>query len=597
MLIRTCSSRPVLILVALLFDGLWGLLGNFLLVPAVRADYIHQTLAAREGTILELHVGEKAIEARFEIDAADRVFFQNLLRVGSTASGADSFALLDAASGHPLPGSIVQVETRRRTPRYDSKAPLPTNAIGEPLELPEVSPLVTFARLSYPLPKLPTEIILRPPMGKGGEFSTTAIGFIVFHENLPVINYGYFSRPEKLLLDPYDPWKSRFQNQNLKRAHSSSLTSYLTVEPFEVRHEVVVRLLDLSPLLGLKLAPDETLDEAKLAVIKQRTRDFFNSRPRTIIDGLHRKGGVIDVSLLSVDHQGIFQRKANDAEHKPFSTLLGVSLSFPNEATARSVEVSWNLFSQRIPSIAAQATDSAGPFPAVLTADSPTLRWDNVLQRQPEAELQHVRVENRWWIGLAAYCLCILVITVVLVVAYRSGRIQQHVKGGSKGVLICSTSLAVALFCWAMLQAAHSHHWSLTNGHAGRLIEQLLANVYRAMEFREEDQVYDRLAISLQKDTLTDVYLQQRRSMAKRDVDGARSRVQRVNVQAVRRLGWPVWGETTRYQVIWTASGTVSHWGHTHQRQNQYEAQTGLSRSGDVWKIGNLIMLDEVRSP
>lgn len=564
--------------------------------PPALADYIHQTQAAREGTILELHVGEREIEARFEIDADDRQLFQGLLNKGAQPP-PDAFSLVDAATGRPLPGTVLEVETRRRTLRYDPSAPVPMDLRGVPLSLPKVSPLVSFVRLSYPLARRPEAVILRPPVAKGEQRAATNIGFIVFHEDLPVSNYWYLSQPETLELNWNDPWRSRFRNPNLKRAHASSLTSYVTVEPFEVRHEVVVRLRDLAPLLGIPLSGNQVVEPELLARIEEQTRRFFNARPRNRIDGRARQGGVTDVSFLTVDAKGVFQLKPKESTHRAASTLLGVSLSFPTEAMARKVEVSWDLFSERIPAITAQATDPAGPFPYLLTAETPTLVWENVLKRQPDSRIEPVRLGRGtagWLVGAA---LGVGAVTILLLLASRRGHLRLGAVGGPRTVLIGGASLAGLLVVVALLQAPLGGVWLLPDGRAARLIEQLLANVYRAMEFREEERVYDRLALSLRNDILSDVYLQQRRSLTSREDGGAVSRVREVTVDEIRRLGWPGWGSPPRYTVAWTASGTVSHWGHTHQRRNRYEARIDLTPAGEVWKIGDLKILDEARLP
>jgi hypothetical protein len=368
------------------------------------------------------------------------------------------------------------------------------------------------------------------------------------------------------------------------------------VEPFEVRHEVVGRLLDLAPLLGIELTGNQVLDDAQLDRIASRTRDFFTARPRTLIDGNPRKGDITEVNFLSVDAKGVFQLKPRQSEHKAFSTLLGVSLSFPTERMARTVEVKWDLFSERIPSITAQATDPAGPFPYVLTAESPSLVWANVLKDRPDGRIDPVRLGSGWSTPLALAALGVMLATILLLRANRRGRLVLGVVGGARGLLIGGSFLCLLLFALALRETPLAGGgWLLRDGRAATLIEQLLANVYRAMEFRQEERVYDRLALSLQKDLLSDVYLQQRRSLTSREDGGAVARIRSVSVDSIRRLGWPGWGAPPTYRVEWTANGTVSHWGHTHQRSNRYVARLGLTPAGEVWKIGDLQILDEER--
>ena len=63
---------------------------------------------------------------------------------------------------------------------------------------------------------------------------------------------------------------------------------------------------------------------------------------------------------------------------------------------------------------------------------------------------------------------------------------------------------------------------------ANALVETLLKNVYRAFDFREEDDVYDKLALTVSGDLLADIYLQSRQSFAVQQAGGAQAKVQDV---------------------------------------------------------------------
>ena len=58
---------------------------------------------------------------------------------------------------------------------------------------------------------------------------------------------------------------------------------------------------------------------------------------------------------------------------------------------------------------------------------------------------------------------------------------------------------------------------------------------YRAFDFREEDDVYDKLAISVDGDLLVDVYLQNRKSMQIQRAGGAQARVREVELLKVKK--------------------------------------------------------------
>ena len=45
----------------------------------------------------------------------------------------------------------------------------------------------------------------------------------------------------------------------------------------------------------------------------------------------------------------------------------------------------------------------------------------------------------------------------------------------------------------------------------------------------------------------------------------------------------------------WTALGTVGHWGHTHVRQNRYDAVVTIEPVDGAWKIVGLDVREETR--
>jgi hypothetical protein len=129
---------------------------------------------------------------------------------------------------------------------------------------------------------------------------------------------------------------------------------------------------------------------------------------------------------------------------------------------------------------------------------------------------------------------------------------------------------------------------------AAPTIHALLYNVYRALDFRDEEIVFDRLAQSLAGDVLERVYLEMRKGLRLENQGGARVRVREVDLLSVIPLQAEGAG-ALRYRTQWNATGSVGHWGHTHMRTNQYDAELTLARIEAQWKIANIQILQEQR--
>ena len=94
---------------------------------------------------------------------------------------------------------------------------------------------------------------------------------------------------------------------------------------------------------------------------------------------------------------------------------------------------------------------------------------------------------------------------------------------------------------------------------------------------------------------MTEVYLESRRSLEVAQAGGAQARVQEVEILDAE-VGHPSDAPLAMsYRARWTASGSVSHWGHIHTRRNLYEADVTVEAVDGHWKITRLDVLDERR--
>ena len=119
-------------------------------------------------------------------------------------------------------------------------------------------------------------------------------------------------------------------------------------------------------------------------------------------------------------------------------------------------------------------------------------------------------------------------------------------------------------------------------------------NTYRAFDYRLEDRIYDALDQSISGQLLTQVYLETRRSLELENQGGARVKVK--NLEMLNSDAQGLRGESgfTTHSV-WNVSGSVGHWGHVHQRTNQYEARLTIQAIDGVWKITDLDLIQETR--
>ena len=213
------------------------------------ADFISLIQADKCETILEVFINEKNIVVKLEIGEEDYQWFSDVIPQDYFKGGFDApkqkerwkhfmqqqFVL--QTGNRNLAGKIKLVEQRNRIPR----ASLYTGQADSTL----LNKKIIYVEIEYPLRSKSSQISITPGIQEGYQTTLANIGFIVYHKAIPVNDLRYLGVKETLYLDWEDPWYSYFENKNIKRHHSSSFMSFLYVEPYEVRHEILGRIKDL----------------------------------------------------------------------------------------------------------------------------------------------------------------------------------------------------------------------------------------------------------------------------------------------------------------------------------------------------------------
>jgi hypothetical protein len=362
--------------------------------------------------------------------------------------------------------------------------------------------------------------------------------------------------------------------------------SFVAIEAFEVRHEILVRLLDVAPLVGAASSPEVAIDAQP--GIKQRVRDLVFASALLEIDDAVPLPASERVDFVTMDDKGVLPRPEPVVETVA-DAWVGVTAVYLVPNTAREVALTWE-FVDAIEGIPATVTDPESSVSTTLTSAEPALLWKNELTEDPIPTVSAIAVEPTRLIVPVGLLMPLIAALVFAVAAVRGRR-------------PLASAMTRVMLAFAMLLApvgafAVDPPWSLTTTpgptEAMRVLARILPNVYRTLEFREESAVFDRLALSVVGEALSEVYLDQRKVLEMEERGGARARVEAVEVlevEAVESAG--AGGFSAR--AVWTVGGTVTHFGHRHFRQNRYEALVAVVPDAGIWKLRDIELLDEQR--
>ena len=256
------------------------------------------------------------------------------------------------------------------------------------------------------------------------------------------------------------------------------------------------------------------------------------------------------------------------------------------------------MFTDQIQRVPATATDPAGPLPTFLTPEDNVHTWTNFLKNYTLPTVQEVTVQGTLGeVKLPLGTLAALVLLLVL-----GGLLVHRVRQGApvKGIVLVAVLVligGVASYPYTQVTCARpaAGAGKLGDEQSRALLQTLLKNVYRAFDFREEEDVYDKLALTVKGELLAELYLQNRKSFAVKKAGGAQAKIKAVDIQQAqaRRLD----GGALGYAITgrWTALDTVGHWGHIHTRQNLYDAIVTVEAIDGRWMITDLELLEERR--
>jgi len=561
-----------------------------LAVTATWSDAIMQTRAMSASTIVEYFIDDDGVRVEMEIGLEDLQAFGNLMpdeiweRLGNAPRplgerlglffSQDFIVVPD--DGDPIFGRIVAMEPRERIKRDEIS--------GEQVEWGEEEPeTIIFVELLFPFKSRPARLTIGGP----GSARMAEIGFVVYHEELPVNDFRYLSDAYRVELDWNDPWYSRFESRQLRRTYYAAMSGFLYVEPYEVRKEIIVRPIDLQRWVDLGLDGRETIPPEMQAELTRRAAEFLRAHHTVLIDG---QAVAPDLARINFLRRTLRNSTVIDPpeELSTNSATLGAIFVYPTEGLPENVTMEWDLFDDRIDVVPAASVDQAGPLPSVLTPDYPVLEWQNFLQNPilptlvvteaPPSMAARSSVWLRWVLLLG-------VVWSVIWIVRALGRTPRKLAVPVVAAWVC-LGLAVGAF-WLARGAV------LNDQRANDLVAGLLHNVYRAFDFRQEEQIYDVLDKSVEGDLLTQIYLETRRGLELRNQGGARAKVKEIELIDLETSAGRNGGFVAR--VIWNVGGSVGHWGHVHTRKNQYQADLDIQPVNGVWKLTSLTVIEEKR--
>lgn len=351
--------------------------------------------------------------------------------------------------------------------------------------------------------------------------------------------------------------------------------AFVTIEPYEVRFEIMASGDAITQLLEFPLADPRTIQVDEQTPLKEKAIADFVGRFSFEIDDKVVTPEVQRADFLTLGAAGAYTRTEAVAEPLE-SAILGLTFAYPLTTTPGSLALSWTQLPMAGTKLPATVLEPSGITGFSFTADQPTLEWENESDELRPSVIEAVDVARPTWVPLS-----ILLLLAGLVLTARAKPVAGY------------SCLALALLATPFVRSPLPFVSALPEEQASEVVEHLLTNIYRSFDYRQESAIYDQLAIGVTGDQLTEIYLGQRRALELENRGGARARVENVEVEAIESVKPD--GEGADVHARWNVSGSVNHFGHTHYRQNAYDAILRLQPVDGIWKISAIEVNEEKR--
>lgn len=556
------------------------------------ADALVVTKAMKAPVIAEFNINGNKMSLGLEISRQELSFFPNLipneLRTAFRLTPKPQNERMDDffendmpiyVDGKVLKGKVALIQGRNRTSRDEIS--------GQRLQLEEEGTVLFFI-ITYDLPDNCEELYFRNYRSPSKQLST--IGFACYHEGIMVNDFSYYNNMT-LKLDREDPWYSKFKEEGLQRKQFSPIIPFIYADNYEVRKEIVARLVDLEEWIDLGLTNKTTLNSKDKELIISKVETLFMERNPVKIDGKNFQGSIEKIKFIQ---RGLNKTTfiPDEEEINTVSAMIGVIISYPVENLPKRVEMTWEFIPKKIDSVIGRTVDELGPFIQTLTKKDNILVWENFLTNPPKRGLMKVGLEPVIKIKktpIFTYTVWVLGATFFIVFIFR--------KNSGKILPICAAAcLGLGFLLKPYVHESETFQEAELNlDNQKTILSQLLYNIYRSFDLKKDEHIYDSLAHSADGDLLSDIFLDTKKALEIRSMAGSRVKVTKLDIEDLKVISSDEDSGNFKVSCDWNVTGKIGHWGHVHQRVNQYSAKITVANIGGNWKLKEFNLLSENR--
>ncbi|MBL8889380.1 MAG: hypothetical protein JNL67_05345 [Planctomycetaceae bacterium] len=403
-------------------------------------------------------------------------------------------------------------------------------------------------------------------------------------------------------------WLSRQDERLLGVTNFGATYLWAYVEPRQLRVELLIPLNVLATLFEIQSADPDFLQRDEMIAAEQRIRKYFATGNQVAINGLEVPAQIQSVDFFPADQRDFALRR--EVERISMANgRVGVSFAYPYRDVPREIQLSWDKFGYGLQSVQGYMFFGEEVQTQVFSRQlaENRLLWKNSGVVKAPDPVKPVPVNSSDLIAVpfplgGIVLLSLAAIAMGLLIGWfvhRRGRVALY-----------ASVLIVWIGTWYLGWQTRGEWFGKTppnvqasSGDAAA--KNALESLYRAFDFVQDAEIYSAMENCVAGAKLRDLYLQLLRDLQVEEQGGTVSRIESVevlNVEAVNEgLSLPSQklvlesldlnkstGAVFQRRVQWKLTGLLEHWGHSHQRTNQYQALLTIADHDGHWKIIDL---------
>ncbi|MEM6916129.1 MAG: hypothetical protein AAF491_06135 [Verrucomicrobiota bacterium] len=369
-------------------------------------------------------------------------------------------------------------------------------------------------------------------------------------------------------------------------ASDEAIRGFISVESFELRLEAIVKVEPFRE--SWRLEEDGIRREQKQPILDNMAT-LFESGVNLSAPGQEILFSGRTIRFVVPDPATGY--RPDERELIPIEeALVGITMSSSVEKV-RQLSGEWLWFAPGQEELVLEIASRARPSARLLKPNDAAFEWrlDSSVALPEMIELPEVARRSSRPLRHLIWIALVLLATAAVVVVRK----KQESPAWVGWLTVLGMGLGIA-----SVQVKGEEPTVPESAETGELIYGSLRNIYHAFDFRDESSIYDTLEKTVTGSLLEEVYLEIRRSLELETMGGPSVKVYEIALRDWEpRGGEAVDLEGGGFPVLarWATIGEVTHWGHTHERTNRYEAEIAFRIVENRWMVSELELLNEER--